>query len=77
MRDTHVSHVCDTHVSHVCDTRGPFKLWVICTVHATTIFILIFILDDFKKIAILKKGIGIESQKLYKQVKDQKSIETR
>ena len=35
-------------------------------------------LDDFKKFAILKKGIGIESQKLYKQViKDKKSIETR
>ena len=33
-------------------------------------------IDDFKKFAILKKGIEIESQKLYKQVKDQ-SIETR
>ena len=33
-------------------------------------------LDDFKKIAILKNGIEILSQKLCKQVKDQ-SIETR
>ena len=33
-------------------------------------------IDDFKKFAILKKGIWIESQKPYKQVKDQ-SIETR
>ena len=33
-------------------------------------------LDDFKKFAIIKKGIGIESQKLYKQVQS-KSIETR
>ena len=33
--------------------------------------------DDFKKIAILKKGIGIKSQKLCKQVKDNKSIQTR
>ena len=34
-RATRVLHVCDTHatrVLHVCDTRGPFKLWVICTV---------------------------------------------
>ena len=23
-------------VSHACHTRGPFKLWVICTVHAHT-----------------------------------------
>ena len=34
-------------------------------------------LDDFKKLAILKKGIGIESQNLYKQFNDQKTIETR
>ena len=29
------------------------------------------------KIAILRKGIGVESQKLCKQVNDQKTIETR
>ena len=34
-------------------------------------------LDEFKKFAILKKGIGIESQKLCKQVNDQKTMETR
>ena len=30
-------------------------------------------LDDFKKIAISKKGIGIKSQKLCKQVNNQKT----
>ena len=34
-------------------------------------------LDEFKKFAILKKGIGIESQNLCKQFNDQKTIETR
>ena len=29
-------------------------------------------LDDSKKFAILKKGIGMKVKKLYKQVKDQK-----
>ena len=33
--------------------------------------------DEFKKIAILKKGIGIESHNLCKQFNDQKTIETR
>ena len=28
-RVTHLRHVCHTRVS---DMRGPFKLWVICTV---------------------------------------------
>ena len=45
----------------------------------------IVILDDIKKNSILKRGIGIESdkickqvrvQKVWKQVRDQKSIET-
>ena len=31
----------------------------------------IYILDEFKKFAILKKGIGIESQNLCKQFNDQ------
>ena len=31
---------------------------------------------NFKKIAILKKGIGIESQNLCKQFNDQKIIKT-
>ena len=30
------------------------------------------IIDEFKKFAILKKGIGIESQNLYKQFNNQK-----
>ena len=34
-------------------------------------------LDEFKKFAILKKGIGIENQNLYKQFNDQKTIQTR
>ena len=34
-------------------------------------------LDEFKKFAILKKGIGIESQNLNKQFNDQKTIQTR
>ena len=34
-------------------------------------------LDEFKKFAILKKGIGIESQNLCKQFNDQKTIQTR
>ena len=34
-------------------------------------------LDKFKKFAILKKGIGIESQNLCKQFNDQKTIQTR
>ena len=34
-------------------------------------------LDEFKKFAILKKGIGIESQNLCKQFDDQKTIQTR
>ena len=37
----------------------------------------ILLLDEFKKFAILKKGIGIESQNLCKQFNDQKTIETR
>ena len=37
----------------------------------------IIILDEFKKFAILKKGIGIESQNLCKQFTDQKTMETR
>ena len=41
------------------------------------IIIIINILDEFKKFAILKKGIGIESQNLCKQFNDQKTIETR
>ena len=36
-----------------------------------------YILDEFKKLAILKKGIGIESQCLYKQFNYQKTIQTR
>ena len=34
-------------------------------------------LDEFKKFAILKKGIGIKSQNLCEQFNDQKTIETR
>ena len=34
-------------------------------------------LDEFKKFAILKKGIGIESQNLCKQFNNQKTIQTR
>ena len=34
-------------------------------------------LDEFKTFAILKKGIGIESQNLCKQFNNQKSIQTR
>ena len=34
-------------------------------------------IDEFKKFAILKKGIGIESQNLCKQFNNQKTIETR
>ena len=34
-------------------------------------------LDEFKKIAILKKGIRIESQNLCKQFNNQKAIQTR
>ena len=34
-------------------------------------------IDEFKKFAILNKGIGIESQNLCKQFNDQKTIETR
>ena len=34
-------------------------------------------LDELKKFAILKKGIGIESQNLCKQFNDQKTTETR
>ena len=33
-----------------------------------------YVLDEFKKFAILKKGIGIESQNLCKQFNDQKTI---
>ena len=40
-------------------------------------FALLYLQDHFKKIAISKKGIEIESQKLCKQVNDQKTIETR
>ena len=35
MRVPRVYHACATRVTrvlHACDTRGPFKLWVICTV---------------------------------------------
>ena len=39
-------------------------------------YIYIYI-DEFKKIEILKKGIGIESQTLCKQFNDQKTIQTR
>ena len=35
------------------------------------------IIDEFKKFAILKKGIGIESQNLCKQFNNQKTIQTR
>ena len=35
------------------------------------------LLDEFKKFAILKKGIGIESQNLCKQFNDQKTMQTR
>ena len=34
-------------------------------------------LDELKKFAILKKGIGIESQNLCKQFNNQKTIQTR
>ena len=34
-------------------------------------------IDEFKKFAILKKGIGIESQNLCKQFNDQKTMQTR
>ena len=34
-------------------------------------------LDEFKKFAILNKGIGIESQNLCKQFNDQKTTQTR
>ena len=34
-------------------------------------------LEEFKKFAILKKRIGIESQKLCKQFNDQKTTQTR
>ena len=34
-------------------------------------------LDEFKKFAVLKMAIGIESQNLCKQFNDQKTIETR
>ena len=33
--------------------------------------------DEFKKFAILKKGIGIKSQNICKQFNDQKTIQTR
>ena len=33
--------------------------------------------DEFKKFAILKKGIGIKSQNPYKQLNDQKTMQTR
>ena len=33
--------------------------------------------NNYKKLAILKKGIGIESQNLCKQFNDQKTIQTR
>ena len=38
---------------------------------------ILIILDEFKKFAILKKGIGIESQNLCKQFNDQKTMQTR
>ena len=28
----HANHTRVTCVLHACDTRGPFKLWVICTI---------------------------------------------
>ena len=34
-------------------------------------------IDEFKKFANLRKGIGIESQNLCKQFNDQKTIQTR
>ena len=34
-------------------------------------------LDEFKKFAILKKGVGIEGQNQCKQFNDQKTIQTR
>ena len=41
----------------------------------TYIYIYIYIyIDEFKKFAILKKGIGIESQNLCKQFNDQKTM---
>ena len=36
----------------------------------------VLLLDDVKKISILKHGVGIEGQKVRKQVKDQRSMET-
>ena len=32
----HANHTRVTRVRHTCHTRGPFKLWVICTVHVIT-----------------------------------------
>ena len=43
----------------------------------TVAIITLSILDDFKKLAILKKGIGIENQNLCKQFNNQKTIQTR
>ena len=43
----------------------------------STIRIIQILLDEFKKFAILKKGIGIESQNLCKQFNDQKTMQTR
>ena len=59
------------------------QLWV-SILHLTVVccsyllrYMFAFILDEFKKFAILKKGIGIESQNLCKQFNDQKTIQTR
>ena len=41
------------------------------------IMCLLYPIDEFKKFAILKKGIGIESQNLCKQFNDQKTMQTR
>ena len=41
------------------------------------LYTVVTVLDQLKKIAILKKGIGIESQNLCKQFNDQKTIQIR
>ena len=33
----HANHTHVTHVRYACDMRGPFKLWVICTVTIATV----------------------------------------
>ena len=66
----------------VGDSTG-FTSDIIIGISYAFIFILILVyiasllLDEFKKFAILRKGIGIKSQNLCKQFNDQKTIETR